>query len=86
MWNSHKGTKQIAEPSGKQLLQQEQGKYINACKICLFPQNVEAKESNQLISPCSCTGSMKYTHQDCINKWIEIKYLEKSQVFDKTNC
>ena len=26
-----------------------------------------------LISPCNCTGSMKYIHIDCLKEWLEGK-------------
>jgi hypothetical protein len=26
-----------------------------------------------MISPCSCTGSMKYIHLDCLKEWLEGK-------------
>lgn len=41
---------------------------VNSCRICL--ENEE--ESNEkLISPCKCTGSVKYVHGGCLIKSVE---------------
>lgn len=34
------------------------------CRICYNDDSVE-----HLISPCLCTGSMKYIHLSCLNQW-----------------
>ena len=39
------------------------------CRICLSEEDA----SNLLISPCSCTGSMKFIHLDCLKEWLEGK-------------
>jgi E3 ubiquitin-protein ligase DOA10 len=39
------------------------------CRICLS----EEEPDNCLISPCSCTGSMKYIHETCLKEWLEGK-------------
>jgi E3 ubiquitin-protein ligase DOA10 len=39
------------------------------CRICLS----EEEPNNTLISPCSCTGSMKYIHFNCLKEWLEGK-------------
>lgn len=36
------------------------------CKICFEKQN----SKNKLYSFCGCDGSIKWTHLDCHNKWI----------------
>lgn len=38
-----------------------------SCRICLSGTETS---SNPLISVCSCTGSMKYIHLVCVQKWI----------------
>lgn len=40
------------------------------CRICL---SGNFTKKNPLIVPCNCKGSIRYTHSDCIEKWIEIK-------------
>ncbi|EEQ37256.1 hypothetical protein CLUG_01379 [Clavispora lusitaniae ATCC 42720] len=36
------------------------------CRIC----RGEATESQPLIHPCKCRGSIKYIHQDCLMEWL----------------
>jgi hypothetical protein len=43
------------------------------CRICL----VEEEESDPLIAPCNCGGTMKYIHLSCFKKWIESKTIKK---------
>ncbi len=35
-----------------------------ACRICF-------DEAGKFISPCRCTGSLKYVHSHCLKKWIQ---------------
>jgi hypothetical protein len=44
-----------------------------SCRICHSVTDLET-----LVSPCLCTGSMKYVHESCLLNWL------KSSV--KTNC
>lgn len=47
------------------------------CHICL---DGEAKNlSNPLISPCKCSGTMKYTHLNCLRLWMNQRIEVKSQ-------
>eukprot|EP00350_Pseudokeronopsis_sp_OXSARD2_P005236 CAMPEP_0170546924 /NCGR_PEP_ID=MMETSP0211-20121228/5298_1 /TAXON_ID=311385 /ORGANISM="Pseudokeronopsis sp., Strain OXSARD2" /LENGTH=220 /DNA_ID=CAMNT_0010851651 /DNA_START=575 /DNA_END=1237 /DNA_ORIENTATION=+ len=39
------------------------------CRICLS----EEEADHPLISPCSCTGSMKNIHLSCLKEWLEGK-------------
>jgi hypothetical protein len=48
---------------------------IKVCKICLFDN--EDKE-NVMISPCECSGSMKYVHANCLRIWMSNKVSVKS--------
>lgn len=43
------------------------------CRICLS----EEEPGNPIISPCSCTGSVKYIHLECIKEWLEGKKHKK---------
>lgn len=36
------------------------------CRICFDGETDEHK----LISPCKCTGSMRYVHEDCLKIWL----------------
>lgn len=37
------------------------------CRICDYPGEL----ANQLISPCRCSGTSKFVHEQCLNKWLE---------------
>mmetsp|Transcript_7465 Transcript_7465/g.12619 ORF Transcript_7465/g.12619 Transcript_7465/m.12619 type:complete len:123 (-) Transcript_7465:1104-1472(-) len=38
------------------------------CRICFGEQ--EDEESSPLISPCKCSGSMKFVHLKCLRQWL----------------
>ena len=40
----------------------------NICRICYGDED---EENNPLIQPCSCSGTMKFIHYECLKKWIE---------------
>ena len=33
------------------------------CRVCF-------ESHGKIISPCLCRGSVKYIHEECMNKWI----------------
>ncbi|XP_062851196.1 E3 ubiquitin-protein ligase MARCH8 isoform X2 [Trichomycterus rosablanca] len=37
------------------------------CRIC----HCEGDEDSQLITPCHCTGSLCFVHQNCLQQWIK---------------
>ena len=45
------------------------------CRICL--QEGEFSGENPLISPCNCTGSVKFLHLECLRKWLTSKVIIK---------
>lgn len=38
------------------------------CKICM---SSEYQPENPMISPCACSGSMKYIHYKCLETWMK---------------
>ena len=44
------------------------------CRYCLMD---DEDDDNFLISPCNCSGSMKYAHIDCLSQWISTKMKTK---------
>lgn len=46
----------------------------SGCKICL-----ENSLQDQIISPCLCTGSIQYVHEECLKTWILAKWTDLSQ-------
>mmetsp|Transcript_24771 Transcript_24771/g.43632 ORF Transcript_24771/g.43632 Transcript_24771/m.43632 type:complete len:334 (-) Transcript_24771:1472-2473(-) len=47
------------------------------CKICFGASD----EMNCLISPCDCSGSVRYVHLECLQRWLT----SKCQVTDSEN-
>jgi len=37
---------------------------MDECRICL-----ESSERKQLIAPCACSGTQKYVHRSCLDRW-----------------
>ena len=37
------------------------------CRICYLDEDTD---SNPLIQPCQCSGSLRYIHMDCLRHWI----------------
>ena len=48
----------------------------NICKICFS----EGSEENCLITPCKCTGSVKFVHMSCLKEWLTPKIKIKEKV------
>mgnify|MGYP002475727197 FL=1 len=46
-----------------------------ACKFCFCDENTE---NNPLISPCQCSGSMKFIHLFCLQEWLNSKKLTRN--------
>ena len=40
---------------------------VDVCRIC----HCESEPDAPLISPCVCSGSLKYVHQACLQQWIK---------------
>lgn len=38
------------------------------CRICH-----EDKSCGKLISPCKCKGTLRFMHEECLNKWMKVK-------------
>ncbi|PNI61754.1 MARCH1 isoform 5 [Pan troglodytes] len=37
------------------------------CRIC----HCEGDEESPLITPCRCTGTLRFVHQSCLHQWIK---------------
>ena len=44
------------------------------CRICYMEED---DESNPLVQPCICSGSMKYIHLNCLKHWINTRSFDK---------
>ena len=41
------------------------------CRICLLTSH--QRDPAIFLSPCACAGSLKYTHEHCLYKWLSIR-------------
>jgi hypothetical protein len=55
----------------------------NICRICYCD---ESEMESPLITPCSCSGTMRYIHFSCLQKWIKSKVVIKSTIGDNSMC
>lgn len=55
--------------------------HTRLCRICFVE---EEDKNNPLVSLCSCAGSMKYIHFDCLRKWLKNKLVGKETKFSFT--
>ena len=46
-------------------------------KICRICYAEEEDEENPLLQPCTCSGSMKYIHLNCLKTWINTSVIIK---------
>jgi E3 ubiquitin-protein ligase DOA10 len=42
------------------------------CRICLCEED---DETNEMICPCNCAGTMKEIHINCLREWLNSKKL-----------
>ena len=54
-------------------------KHKNICRICYCD---ETEVDSPLISPCSCSGTMKFIHFFCLQTWLKSKIIVKSTITD----
>ncbi|XP_048186581.1 E3 ubiquitin-protein ligase MARCHF1 isoform X2 [Perognathus longimembris pacificus] len=46
---------------------QEGADNLKVCRIC----HCEGDEESPLITPCRCTGTLRFVHQSCLHQWIK---------------
>lgn len=49
---------------------------VEICRICF---GSESTESNELIRPCKCSGSMAFIHLQCLKSWVDCKSQSKPE-------
>ena len=54
------------------------------CRICFCEGNFDGNDP--LISPCKCTGSVKYIHLNCFRKWLTSKIVMKTSSNNNIYC
>lgn len=49
------------------------------CRICY--RKIDLKETHDdVLAPCNCSGSIKYMHDECFNKWYHEKNKSKCEI------
>lgn len=48
---------------------------METCRICF-----EEEEASALLSPCSCAGSSRYVHTECILLWVQTSRRDRCEV------
>jgi len=46
------------------------------CKIC----HCSGEANVSLIAPCYCSGSLKYVHQECLQRWIKSSDIKRCEL------
>ncbi|KAH8379291.1 hypothetical protein KR009_004040 [Drosophila setifemur] len=62
-WNSGQHYASVRFGSGSSQASQNSG---DICRIC----HCESDPLNPLLTPCYCSGSLKYVHQACLQQWL----------------
>ncbi|XP_076995728.1 E3 ubiquitin-protein ligase MARCHF1 isoform X1 [Tamandua tetradactyla] len=59
---------QVNNSVQKPLTTHDEGPHnLEACRIC----HCEGDEESPLITPCRCTGTLRFVHQSCLHQWIK---------------
>ena len=66
-----------------QNLSPKRKKRQNLCRICYCD---ETEVESPLIQPCSCSGTMKYIHFICLQKWLKSKVVIKASTGENSVC
>ncbi|XP_031750599.1 probable E3 ubiquitin-protein ligase MARCH10 isoform X2 [Xenopus tropicalis] len=65
------------------LLQEDLEEDGDTCRICLTRGDTA---DNHLVSPCQCTGSLKYVHQECLKRWLISKIQSGAELDAVKTC
>ncbi|XP_023585147.1 probable E3 ubiquitin-protein ligase MARCHF10 isoform X2 [Trichechus manatus latirostris] len=52
------------------LLEEDSEEEGDLCRIC---QIAGGSPTNPLLEPCGCVGSLRFVHQECLKKWLQVK-------------
>eukprot|EP01101_Sappina_pedata_P001636 TRINITY_DN11717_c0_g1_i1.p1 TRINITY_DN11717_c0_g1~~TRINITY_DN11717_c0_g1_i1.p1 ORF type:complete len:220 (-),score=40.34 TRINITY_DN11717_c0_g1_i1:65-724(-) len=55
------------------------------CDSSCIPPVSTAQPSDSLVSPCSCTGSMRFVHLGCLQNWLRYRSHQTSASQELTN-
>ena len=51
------------------------------CRICYMEE--DDSKNNPLLDPCTCSGSMKYIHYNCLKHWVNSKCYTKIETINQ---
>ena len=51
------------------------------CRICYMEE--DDSKNNPLLDPCTCSGSMKYIHYNCLKHWVNSKCYTKVETLNQ---
>jgi E3 ubiquitin-protein ligase DOA10 len=78
--NKNDGKKEDDVYKEKKELNENQGKYKKKIIMCRICYGDEKDIDSPLIQPCSCSGTMKYIHFACLQKWLKSKVVQKNSI------
>jgi len=58
---------------------------VPQCRICYDYEN-ESENNEDLVSPCSCIGSLRYVHASCLNRWRALNIENKNRNMCQLCC
>ena len=65
--NFSQNLKEVQIEKIKKKIEAKENTQNKLCRICY---GEEENEDNPLLQPCTCSGSMKYIHLNCLKTWI----------------
>lgn len=65
----HRGASAFPDGGGGQMSRQTPGNSTGGGEVCRFCFDGESAEAGNLVTPCKCSGSLKYVHLSCLQRW-----------------
>ncbi len=69
---------ELSRKNSKDSIAGSESALLQTCRICLGDQS---DESDPFFSPCQCSGTMKFIHVLCLQKWLKSKLHIKQTSF-----
>lgn len=61
-----------------------EGSWKRLCWVCFGTEHDDEHESTVWICPCQCKGTMKWVHEECLQRWIDEKQKRTNSI--KVSC
>ncbi|XP_019493185.1 PREDICTED: probable E3 ubiquitin-protein ligase MARCH10 [Hipposideros armiger] len=65
------------------LLEDDSDEEGDLCRICQIPRG---SPTNPLLEPCGCVGSLRFVHQECLKKWLNVKITSGADLGTVKTC